>query len=239
MRNLLSLFDLSSEDLSQILAHAIRLKAEWNEGHRQKDLPGYVLGMLFEKPSLRTRVSFEAAMTHLGGSTIFLGSDAGWGKREPTSDFGRVLSSYLDVLVFRGKDDEVLRELAEASSCPVINGLTPDAHPCQAIADLLTIRELAGENTNCKLAYVGDGNNVARSLAVACALADIRFSCASPIGYLIGDAFLERLEEHTPGAPIDLSNDPGPGSPRSRLRLHRCLGEYGAGIRSTSKAPGF
>ncbi len=208
MRHLLTLFDISRDELAEILQLAVDLKSALNDGLRQPILAGRMLGMLFEKQSLRTRVSFESAIAHLGGSSIFLGQEAGWGKRETVADFGRVLSEYLDVLVFRGNDHSVLAELAQYCSCPVINGLTPNAHPCQAIADILTIQEHCSESDNRKVAFVGDGNNVARSLALSCAMTDTQCTIASPTGYEIHSDFLAEIQAKCPDARVEITNDP-------------------------------
>ncbi len=208
MRHLLTLFDLQPAELHAILHLARELKTSVTGAERTAHLQGLILGLVFEKPSLRTRVSFEAAMARLGGSSIFLGQETGWRKRETVSDFGRVLSAYLDVLVFRGNEHDVLVELAAACSCPVINGLTPNAHPCQAIADILTIQEVAGDEARPKVAYLGDGNNVARSLAVACSMMGFPFSCASPIGYLLDDEFIDEILTRYPDAQVETTNDP-------------------------------
>ncbi|MEM7311930.1 MAG: ornithine carbamoyltransferase [Planctomycetota bacterium] len=208
MRHLLTLFDINSDELREILKLAADLKSALHEGLRQPVLSGRMLGMLFEKQSLRTRVSFESAIAHLGGSSIFLGQEAGWGKRETVADFGRVLSEYLDVLVFRGNDHGVLAELARHCSCPVINGLTPNAHPCQAIADVLTIEEHCPDSPDRKVVFVGDGNNVARSLALACAMMDTHCVVASPDGYGIDESFIQEVQTKCPGAQVELTNDP-------------------------------
>ena len=138
------------------------------QGLREPLLPGRVMALLFEKPSLRTRVSFEAGMINLGGSSLFLGDDVGFGSRESIADFGRVLSQYVDVIVVRAYRHQTAVELAQHCNCSVINGLTDYAHPCQALADLFTLKELVGRLKGQTLAYVGDGNNVARSLAEGC-----------------------------------------------------------------------
>ena len=133
-----------------------------------------MLALLFEKPSLRTRVSFEAGMAHLGGSSMMLGDDAGFGKRESIADFARVLSEMVDVIVVRAKQHATVVEFAEHSACSVINGLTDLAHPCQVLADLFTLQEHCGELAGLRLAWVGDGNNVARSLVEGCGHLGVR-----------------------------------------------------------------
>ena len=166
-RHVISLFDLTSDEIRQVFKISAELKSELLRGVRRPSLSGHVLGLLFEKPSLRTRVSFEAAISHLGGYSMFLGADVGWGSREPVPDFARVISQYVDVGVCRAKTHKRVEELAENATCSVINGLTDVAHPSQALTDLFTLQEIAGSLDAARLAYVGDANNVACSLAVA------------------------------------------------------------------------
>lgn len=183
MRHLLTIADLSAGDVEAIFAIAEDLKAKFNQGEREALLPGRVMALLFEKQSLRTRVSFEAGMAHLGGGSLMLGDDAGFGKRESIADFTRVLSGMVDVIVVRAKSHATVEEVARHSTCSVINGLTDTSHPCQALADLLTVRERFGPLAGLKLAWVGDGNNVARSLAAACQRTGVEFAIATPPGY--------------------------------------------------------
>jgi ornithine carbamoyltransferase len=166
------------------------------------------MALLFDKPSLRTRVSFESCMTHLGGATQFLGAEVGWGRRESIADFAGVLGQYVDVIVCRTNHHKRVEELAKYSACPVINGLTDQDHPCQALADLFTLREIRGELSGRTLAYVGDANNVARSLAAACAKLSVNFTIASPEGYQLDDAFVAAVEKDTPSAQITRTDDP-------------------------------
>ncbi|HEX4148789.1 MAG TPA: ornithine carbamoyltransferase, partial [Pirellulales bacterium] len=168
MRHLITLADLKSAEIERIFAITEDLKTKYESGLREALLPGRVMALLFEKPSLRTRVSFEAGMTHLGGNSMFLGEEVGFGNRESIADFGRVLSEYVDVIVVRTRSHQRVIDLAEFSTCSVINGLTDYDHPCQALADLYTLRELNGPLAGQTLAYIGDGNNVARSLARGC-----------------------------------------------------------------------
>jgi ornithine carbamoyltransferase len=167
-----------------------------------------VLALLFEKPSLRTRVSFETGMAHLGGSSLFLGSDVGYGKRESLADFSQVLSSYVDAIVFRAKSHRHVEALAQHASCPVINGLSDEAHPCQALADLFTMEELNGPLAGQKLAYVGDANNVARSLAIACGRLGVRLALAAPAGYEFDAPFLAQLKQVVPKLDLQQTADP-------------------------------
>ena len=140
-RDFLSLQDLTTQELFELVRLATDLKRNRREGRPEPQVPGTVLALLFEKPSLRTRVSFEVAIAHLGGSSTYLGSDVGWGQRETVADFARTLSRYVDGVVYRGASQQELKQLAAYSTCPVINGLTREAHPCQALADLVTIQE--------------------------------------------------------------------------------------------------
>ena len=216
MRHLLTLFDLSSAELQSLLQLATQLKDDLRRlDSRGPNHAGYVLGLLFEKQSLRTRVSFESAMAHLGGSSIFLGPEAGWGQRETVGDFGRVVSEYLDALVFRGNDHDLLVELAQHCSCPVINGLTPQAHPCQAVADVFTIQEHWDSLEGKRLAFVGDGNNVARSLALAAAMTGLEFVMAAPAGYELSPPGRGPHYRSIPGSQ-NSTHHPCPGSRRGR-----------------------
>ncbi len=208
MRHLLTLFDLSRDEIRQIFAIASELKTKLSRGEREERLPRHVLGLLFEKQSLRTRVSFETAIVHCGGSSIYLGQDVGWGQRESVADFGRVISQYIDALVFRGKRHAQMVELANYCECPVINGLTELAHPCQALADLFTVQELYGDVAGKVIAYIGDGNNVCRSLAAACGLLDAQLNVAAPPGYELDADFLTRLGNVCPQAIIRQTSDP-------------------------------
>ena len=197
-RHVLTLLELSSEEIHEIFALSHDLKRDLAAGIREPILPGRVMAMLFEKQSLRTRVSFETAMAHLGGTTLFLGQDVGWGKRESAADFSQVLSSYVDLVVCRTTAHSRIEELAQYCTCPVINGLTDSAHPCQALADLFTLEEIHGPLAGKKLAFVGDSNNVARSLAVCCGKLGMEFAVASPAGYTFDTAFLAQLRQEVP-----------------------------------------
>ena len=208
MRHLLTLFDLSTEEILDIFACALDLKKALAAGVREPILRGRVMAMLFDKPSLRTRVSFESAMTHLGGACQYLGKDVGWGDREAVQDFSRVLSEFVDLIACRTGAHERIEQLAEHSTVPVINGLTASAHPCQALADLFTLSEIHGDFPGQKLAYIGDGNNVARSLAVACAKLGVHFTIASPAGYGLDDSFVQQLRDEIPDAQVDMLDDP-------------------------------
>ena len=183
MRHLLSLFDLTTDEIQDILKLAAELKAELQAGNRVAHLANHNLALLFEKPSLRTRVSFECGMSQLGGHALFLGQDVGWGKRETPKDFSEVLSEYVDVIACRSFKHETVEQLAQYASVPVINALTEYSHPCQALADVFTIQEEFGELKGRHLVFVGDANNVSRSLAIACGKLGLRFTLACPASY--------------------------------------------------------
>ncbi len=208
MRHVLTLFELTAAEIQRVFEITEELKTQWKQGQRKPLLAGRVMGLLFEKPSLRTRVSFEAGMGQLGGSSLFLGEDVGWGKREALSDFSRVLSQYVDVLVCRANAHRTVESLAELATCPVINGLTDLAHPCQALADLYTMREIHGELAGQKLAYIGDANNVAASLLLGCARSGVRFAIASPPGYDFDPAFVQHVQLEHPQFQFLETRDP-------------------------------
>ncbi len=207
-RHFLDLFDVTPAEASMLLDRALTLKKVPRSSLRHAT--GRTLGLIFEKPSLRTRVSFEAAMTRLGGASTFLkGEDVGIGVRESVHDFARVISQYVDVLAIRTFGHSIVEELARNASIPIVNALSDDAHPCQAMADLLTIREAVGTlDSSIKLVFVGDGNNVARSLAVACALFGVRFVLAAPEAYNFPDAFRSRFQSAFPKTPLVIEHDP-------------------------------
>lgn len=197
-RHVLTLLEISSEEIHEVFALSHELKRNLTAGIRDPLLPGRVMAMLFEKQSLRTRVSFETAMAHLGGTTLFLGQDVGWGKRESAADFAQVLSSYVDLVVCRTNAHSRIEELAKYCTCPVINGLTDSAHPCQALADLFTLEEIHGPLQGKKLAFIGDSNNVAKSLAIGCGKLGMQFAIASPDGYKFDAPFLKQLKLDVP-----------------------------------------
>jgi ornithine carbamoyltransferase len=157
---------------------------------------------------LRTRVSFQAAMAHLGGGSMFLGSDVGWGSRESVADFVRVLSQYVDAIVVRARRHQTALDMAQYADCPIINGLTDYAHPCQVLADLYTLKELIGSLKGHTLAYVGDGNNVARSLAMICGKLGMRFAIASPTGYELDADYRSLLKREVPNLQLLATQDP-------------------------------
>jgi ornithine carbamoyltransferase len=208
MRHLIVAEDLTAAEIEAIFAISRDLQEKFAAGRRDALLPGRVLALVFEKPSLRTRVSFEAAMTHLGGSSLFLGQDSGFASsRESIADFGRVLAGYVDAIVCRSKAHQTIEQLAEVAGVPVINGLSDTAHPCQALADIYTLRQEVGRVQGLTLTFVGDGNNVARSLAVVCGLLGMRFVLAAPAGYQFSPAFRDHLAAILPEAEIEETTD--------------------------------
>ena len=209
MRHLIVPEDLTAHEIEAVFAVSCDLEEKYDAGRRDALLPGRVMALVFEKPSLRTRVSFEAAMVHLGGSSLFLGDDAGFSSsRESIADFGRVLSEYVDVIVCRSKAHASIEQLAAAASVPVINGLSDYCHPCQALADIYTLKRRVGRLAGHTLAFVGDGNNVARSLAVLCGLLGMRFVLAAPRGYQFDESFRRHLKSILPEAEIEETTDP-------------------------------
>jgi ornithine carbamoyltransferase len=209
VRHFVDLFELSRSEALELLDRAIELKRDDERGKRTPLLAGRTIGLMFEKPSLRTRVSFEAAIAHLGGNAIFLrGGDVGLGSRESLADFARVISQYVDALAVRTFAHATIEELARHATVPVINALSDAAHPCQALADLLTIRVSLGGLEGVKLVFVGDGNNVARSLALASALMGVDFVLACPLGYAFPPEFRDRFDAKFPEVPLRIEHDP-------------------------------
>lgn len=208
VRHLLDLTELKPAEIERVFAITTDLKTRYQRGLREALLPGRVMAMLFEKPSLRTRVSFEAGMTNLGGGSMFLGSEVGWGARESVADFGRVLSQYVDVIVVRANKHQSVVDLARHCTCSVINGLTDLAHPCQALADLYTLSELAGPLDGKTLAYVGDANNVARSLAIGCGKLGVHLHVAAPVEYQFPEDFVKLLHKESPHLKLTVTTDP-------------------------------
>ena len=209
LRHLIVPEDLTAAEIEAVFAISRDLQEKFVAGRRDALLPGRVLALVFEKQSLRTRVSFQAAMTHLGGSSLFLGADTGFASsRESIADFGRVLSEYVDAIVCRSKAHETIVRLSEVSSVPVINGLSDEAHPCQALADVYTLRQEVGRVQGLTMAFIGDGNNVARSLAVVCGLLGMRFVLAAPEKYQFHPSFRRHLQTILPEADISETTDP-------------------------------
>ncbi len=184
MNHLLKLLDLSTEEITGILDLADQLKYERKHNIPHRHLEGQTLGMIFQKPSTRTRVSFETGMYQLGGHALFLSSkDLQIGRGEPVQDTARVLSRYLDGIMIRTFEQKEVEDLAKFGSIPVINGLTDFCHPCQVLADLMTIREKFGSFTGLKMCYIGDGNNMANSLIVGGLKVGMNVAVATPDGY--------------------------------------------------------
>ncbi len=215
MRHFINLSDYTAEELLNILDLSDDLKARLKRGIREPLFPRKTLAMIFEKQSLRTRVSFDAAMTHLGGSAMYLsGAEIGFGQRETWKEFGGVLSEMVDLIMVRAKSHQSVVELAKYSTVPVINGLTNFSHPCQAMADIMTMRELLREKTGSNsvvgktLAWVGDGNNVAFSLAEICGLMGIRFAMGTPEGYRFTPTMMAYLAKAVPNLNLAVFQDP-------------------------------
>jgi ornithine carbamoyltransferase len=188
-KDLLSIADLDRQEIEHLIERASRMKQEGAPSL----LSGKTLALLFEKPSLRTRVSFEMAMHELGGHSIYLSpEEVGLGKREPAADIAQVLSRYVDGIAARTFSQETLHILSDHSSVPVINALSDLEHPCQALSDLLTIYEKKGRLSGLTLAFIGDGNNVANSLLLSASLVGMNFHFASPPGYEIKEAILSQ-----------------------------------------------
>jgi ornithine carbamoyltransferase len=208
MRHLNSLLDLTRPDVERIFALANALKAGWRRGERKPLLAGRVLTQVFEKPSLRTRVSFDAAMMQLGGGSIFLSAkEAGIGGREAVQDVARIIGGYSDVIALRTFSQQLIDDFIRYSGVPVINGLSDVRHPCQALTDLFTMCEVLGDPRGKKLVFVGDGNNVATSLASACALLDVPLTICAPPDYRVTDDFLRELVQHFPNARVTQTSD--------------------------------
>ncbi len=209
MRHLTSLFDVSTDQVRELLTLARELKSQLRRGERPQLLAGHVLTQVFEKPSLRTRMSFDAAMMQLGGSSIFLSrKDAGLEGREAVSDVARVIGGYSDVIALRTYKQSLVEDFARWSGKPVINGLSNDCHPCQALADAQTIEEAFGTFAGLRVAYIGDGNNVAVSLAEVCGHLGMSFAIGTPPEYEFPRPFVERLKQRFPQLELLETNDP-------------------------------
>ena len=205
-RDLLSIRDLSRGEIDTLFALARRLKADLKNGRPHPRLAGRTLAMIFEKPSLRTRVTFEVGMVQLGGHAVHLSSqDIGLGTREPVADVARNLSRWVDAIMARTFSHGVLHELAAAASVPVVNGLSDLLHPCQVLADCLTVIEQRGGLDDCKIAFVGDGNNVVHSWVNAVARLPFRFALACPPGFEPDGEVLAAASRD--GAQVDVTHD--------------------------------
>jgi len=209
MKDFLCINDFSAEQLGELLGESNELKKLYKTGGQDLSLSGKTLAMLFEKPSLRTRMSFQVAMTELGGSAVYVKPEdiGGIGKREPIKDIARVLSRYVDGIMARTFEHSTVIELAEFATVPVINALTDWLHPCQAMADVLTIQEHCGRLEGVKIAFIGDGNNVVRSLTFACAKLGMKMVVATPVGYELDAESVQKANRISAEA-VAQTNDP-------------------------------
>lgn len=210
-KDLLSISDFSSAELKRVLQLAVKLKREHKNGHDRPVLRGKTLGMLFQKPSTRTRVSFEVGMYQLGGDAVYLSTnDIQISRGESIEDTAKTLSLYLDCIMARVYDHTDVQKLASFSSVPVINGLSDSFHPCQILADLLTIQEQKKKLKGLKLAWLGDGDNVCNDLLMGCAKTGINMTVASPKGYspLERAVLSARLAAESTGSQIVMTEDP-------------------------------
>jgi len=209
MKHFLTIIDCTTEQLNELLELSSQLKSLYKSGGSDPCLLDKTLVMLFEKPSLRTRISFQVAMTDLGGNAIYIKPEdiGGIGKREPVKDMARVMSRYVRGIMARTFEHSTVTELADYSTVPVINALTDWSHPCQAMADVMTVLEHCGRIEGVKMAYVGDGNNVARSLSFAAAKLGMKLVVASPAGYELDADTIERANQ-VRAASVEQTNDP-------------------------------
>ena len=207
-KDILTLFDLSKEDFDLLFERAAELKKRFKSGVTDRTLGGKTLGLIFDKPSTRTRISFEAAMAQLGGTPIFISAkDTQIARNEPVQDTARVLSKYLDGLAIRTYSQEFLDEFAEFATIPVINALTDLFHPCQVLSDIMTVIEVKGGYEGIKIAWIGDGNNVAHSWINAAAVLGLNLVLACPDGYSPDRGVMERALDRRVGK-IILTTDP-------------------------------
>ena len=203
MRHLNSLLELKTNDVEAIFELARSLKNRLQKGERPQVLSGYVMAQVFEKPSLRTRLSFDAAMMQLGGDSIFLNAkEAGLGGREAVPDVARVIGGYSDVITLRTFSQKLIDAFIEHSGVAIINGLSDERHPCQALTDVFTMREVLGDLRGKKCVFVGDGNNVANSLAIAASLCGMSFTVCAPEDYRLDEKFLKALSKKFPDADV-------------------------------------
>lgn len=210
-KDFLAIADYSPEDLQAMLDLAVKLKNELQAGGNEPILKGKVLGMIFQKPSLRTRVSFDMAMRQLGGDALYLSpAEIGLGQRESIADVARVLSGYVDALMARVFAHDHVLQLAQWASIPVVNGLSDYNHPCQGMADALTIQENFGNLKGLNVTFIGDGNNVAVSLMHICAKLGANFTLAAPEGYEIGSKAIALANQFaaTSGTHLSFMRDP-------------------------------
>jgi ornithine carbamoyltransferase len=206
-RDLLTILDLTTAEIMTLLERAAVLKKLHHQGQDPKPLSGKTLALIFEKPSTRTRVSFEAGIAHLGGSTIYLGrKDSQLSRNEPIADTARVLARYVDGIIIRTFGQEIVDEMARFAEIPVINGLTDTHHPCQVLSDLMTVQERFGRVTDVKIAWIGDGNNMANSWITAALRLDFELYLACPKGYEPDAALLAQAQKE--GRPVYWRDDP-------------------------------
>jgi ornithine carbamoyltransferase len=210
MKHFLSIADATTEELKHILAVSKKLRDERDAGKANKPvLAGKTLAMLFEKPSLRTRVSFEQAMIELGGHSIVMGQEVGLGKREAVSDVAKVLGGMVHGIAARVFEHQKLIDFADYAGVPVVNMLSDLSHPCQALADLMTIQDEFGADLNGRsVAFIGDGNNVAYSVAVLCGRLGVRFVLASPDGYAFSEQAKKQIMAGAPELELEITSDP-------------------------------
>jgi ornithine carbamoyltransferase len=237
-RDCLTLAEFTPEEASLILDEAIRTKGLQRSRIPFRPLRGRTLAMVFQKPSNRTRVSFEVGMYQLGGHALhLLPQEIQIGKRETPSDTGRVLARYIDAIMIRTFDHEEVEELAEAAEVPVINGLTDAHHPCQALADLLTVREEFGRLEGVEISYVGDGNNVAHSLALGCALTGARLTIAHPEGHAPDPGIMELAGSW--GVAPTLTEDPREAASGARVIYTDVWASMGQEAEAEERKKGF
>ena len=241
-RDFLSLGDVSPAEVEALLDLAEELKKKRGAAEGAAPLAGKTLAMIFDKPSTRTRVSFEAGMIQLGGHALSLSrNELQLGRGETLADTARTLSRYVDGILIRTHAHATVVELARHATVPVINGLTDLFHPCQALADLLTLREKKGRLAGLKLAYVGDGNNVLHSLLHAAAAAGMHLAVATPPGYEPDPGVVAEANQiaQTTGARLSFFHDPAGGGPRRGRGVHRRVGQHGPGGGKGAENPGF
>lgn len=209
-KHFLRLKEYSQSELAHLLTLSAQLKDHYRQGNTDFCLKGKTVAMMFEKPSSRTRISFQVAISQLGASSIYMRQDdvGALGKREPVKDLARVMNGYVDAIVARVFDHNALVELAQYAKIPVINALSDVAHPCQAMADVLTIQEHLGKLDGLKVTYIGDGNNVAASLAVACIRFNMTFAIASPKGYELPDDLKAWIKDQGQAHRVQYTCDP-------------------------------
>jgi ornithine carbamoyltransferase len=203
MRHLNSLLDLTAKDVEAIFELTRSLKERLERGDRPQVLSGYVMAQVFEKPSLRTRLSFDAAMMQLGGASIFLNAkDAGLGGRESVEDVAKVIGGYSDIITLRTFSQKLIDTFIEHSGVAIINGLSDERHPCQALTDVFTMQEVFGDLKGKKCVFVGDGNNVASSLAIAAAICGMHLTICAPEDYRLGSKLIKTLAKKYPSSKI-------------------------------------